>query len=411
MTSPAITPTQSYVEPKWQQRASFNTTTYYHYDKDGHLQSASTDRPVAHGLPGQLDFKYYEERGDIVGSYLARRGPTYPASTLSDDPSKASFEDEEYGEPSLDAHSDTTQDIRHQSTELYESYHGSSPNWRYPDYASTIGYAGFAARSGCYLPYPNVEDIRHLHTLQSLLPFIQPERKLNALEDRTMIMDIVEDKTGEVFAYEVPKKLLVLFLGRKVVNKFIRTIEREDNEKWRGKPVVQELRIPKGEGTTQAFHVLVSWMRRACEYRTMGRMRQFRVPNTTLTACALAQILTLFGLHKDAERVNWTITKENFTRPIFPVELEALWNRLGEHNRYVYAAIKVISQRLRVYEIGSTRQHPIWEELVALLEEYPPLKARVRDLELNEKYSPTYDTEWCKKLDGAAQTAKMAMGF
>lgn len=411
LTSPTIALTYPSPELEHQQRANFSMTTYYYHDKIGRLQSASPtqpspysipDQPVAQGIQGQLDLSYFLERGDLVGAYLAERDHRallHPAHTLLETSIQAAFKDGGYSASSLDARSNTALEahLHHQSVEYNESYRSYPPDSRYPDFASTIGFAGFAAHLGRDIPYPDVEDIRHLHTLHSLLAFIQPERKLNSLEGQTMNM--VETETGEVFAYRVPKKLLVLFLGRKVVTKYIRTTEREDNDNWCGKPVKQELRIPPGVGSKEAFRVLVSWMLRACQHRTLGQMRQFRVPNNTLTACALSQILTLFGLYKDALRVDWIIKKENFTRPIFPVELEALWNRLGENNRYVYAAIKAVGQQLREYEISSTRKHPMWEEMMDLLEEYPPLKARVRgDLELNEKYSPTFSTEWCKKL-------------
>ena len=352
--------------------------------------------PLAQSTVGHPDLSYYLERGDKVGAFLAQRdlmctSEAYNQWVMAEEPACG---------PSSDAYSGSPDpNLRHQAAEEYESYGSQHRGGNYSDYDSTIGYTGFATHVGQPIRYPDPEDIRHLHTLHSILPYIQPERKLNALDGQTM--NIVEQDTGTVFAYHVPKKLLVLFLGRKVVTKYIRTAEREENGDWSSRPILQELRIPRGFGSKAAFRVLVSWMIRACQrqHRTMGQMRQFRVPQNTLTACTLAQILTLFGLHKDALRVDHTISKEHFTRPIFPVELEALWNCLGENNRYVCAAIKVVGQRLRVYEIGSTRQHPMWEEMVQLLEEYPPLKDRVRDLELNELYQPTFGTEWCKNLN------------
>ncbi|KAF2826483.1 hypothetical protein CC86DRAFT_417666 [Ophiobolus disseminans] len=384
-------------------------TVYYHYDDNGYLQSTSMDEPLVQGSHGHPDVSYYIERGNKFGAFFAQRNMAYPAHATSRAYSHATTNENPKWEQPSNAYSGLPDaSIRHQSAEEEDdSYYSYSQGGRFSVCENTIGYLGFGAHSGQPTPYPNPEDIRHFHTLHSILPYLQPERKLNSLDGQ--LMDIVEQDTGTILAYLVSKKLLVLFLGRKMVTKYIRTLEREENEgsegskKCRGKPVVQVLSIPRDVGSRAAFSVLVSWMIRACQYQTMGQMRQFRVPQNTLVACTLAQVLNFFGLHKDALRVDHAISNEHFERPIFPVELEALWNCLGEENRYVYAAIKMVGQRLQVYEIGSTQQHPMWEEMVQLLKEYPPLNDRVRDLELNESHRPSFGTDWCNHLGGGSQ--------
>jgi hypothetical protein len=387
---------------EYHQHSPPNMATYYQYDDAGNWRFTS-DVPLTQGTQGHLDLSYYEERGDVVGAFLAQRDMLYHAYAASEGPSYERSGTEAPSVASSYAYSGSeTTDLRQQSAAEHESYNDYTRYEHSPEYASSIGRMSSAAYSSQRTPYPDPEDIRHLHTLHSLLPLIQHERKLHALQGRTL--DIVEKDTGVVFAYQVPKKLLVLFLGRDVVNRFIRTIEREDKENWCGAPVRQELSIPKGQGSEYAFRILVSWMYQACRPKTMRRVQQFNVPSNTLTACTLAQILTLFGLHKDALRIDWAISKENFKRPIFAVELEALWNCLGEDNRYVCAAIKKVGQRLQQYEAGSTPQHRLWKEMLEMLEEYPPLKSRVRDLELNETHQPQFSTEWCKRLSRQQST-------
>jgi hypothetical protein len=286
----------------------------------------------------------------------------------------------------------------------YPGYHApeSSDSYypqedRYPDHAGSFGWVGFASQSDRLYHHPNPEHIRHLHTLHSLLPHLQPERKLNALEG--MAIDIVQEDTDAIFAHQVPKKMLLLFRGRKVIDRFINTVGRKDNPDWRRVPKVQELRIPRGYLSKSAFRILVAWISRACRYQTMGCMKQFNVPHNTFAACTLAQLLTLFGLHKDAMRVDHVISQDHFHRPIFAKELETLWNCLGENNRSTYAVIKTVGQRFCNYEKFSSWLEPMWEELLELLKEYPPLQARVRDMNLNKKHRPVFDTEWCKKPD------------
>jgi hypothetical protein len=144
---------------------------------------------------------------------------------------------------------------------------------------------------------------------------------------------------------------------------------------------------------------LVSWMLRACKYETMGTMKQIRIPKSTFVACSLAETMTLFALHKDAFRVDKFIALTHFIRPIFAVELETLWNCLGEQSRYVYAAIRTVGRRLHVHESGHEGPVPgIDDDMYAMLEDYPEMKARVRNQDLNQEYLPQFGTEWFQRF-------------
>ncbi|KAG9195754.1 hypothetical protein G6011_00875 [Alternaria panax] len=372
-------------------------TTYYHYDLDGKVRVSNPYPAAGVSTTGPLVADAYERQGDIVGAFLARRGMKYPAPGVSGvqqsyghsyHPPMAASKGSVDGEPIGQSHQPNDGDE-------YSGYTASSS----PEVSDTLGWAGWASHSGVPRPYPNPEDIRHLHTLQNLLPYLQPERKLNALDGP--VVDIVEQDTGATIAYQVPKKMLVLFLGRKLVNKFIRTTQREDNSNWRGAPTCQVMALPKGAASQAAMKILIAWMFRACQYQTMGSMRQIRIPKNTFVACSLARTMELFELHKDALRVDHYIATTGFVRPIFAVELETLWNCLGKESRYVYAAINVVGRRLRAFDAGSTSREfmGIDEDMLAMLKEYADLEARVRDPELNEQHRPCFSTEWIKRLD------------
>jgi hypothetical protein len=371
-------------------------TTYYHYHSDGKVTTSSINPAAKPFTPCLLNADVYEQKGDVVGAFLARRNMIYPAKGV---PEVHGFNGPSYD--SCMAASDGgvgggTVNQSHRSSDEDEDsgYTVSSPN----DATNTLGWAGWASNSNMLRPYPNPEAIRHLHTLQSLLPYLQPERKLNALNGP--VVDIVEQDTGNVFAYQVPKKMLVLFLGRRVVNKFLRTIHREDDENWHGLPICQEMNLPRGVSSRAAVKSLVAWMFRACQYQTMGSMMQIRIPKTTFVACSLARTMELFGLHKDALRVDQSIAHYHFARPIFATELATLWNLLGAEDRYVYAAIKVVGHRLHAFENDGTGRETmgIDDEMLAMLKEYPELEARVRDWDLNEKHQPHFSTKWMKRL-------------
>ena len=372
-------------------------TTYYHYDSDGRV-TASTSSPgtgICTGSPLASDA--YERQGDVVGAFLARRSMIYPASGAPE-------AQEVYGSsfyPAVAASkSGVDGESIDQSHRLSDEDEGSSYTASSPPKAShTLGWAGWASQSGVPRPYTNPEYIRHLHCLLNLLPYLQPERKLNALNGP--LVDIIEQDTGFALAYQVPKKMLVLFLGRKVVNKFIRTIHREDDENWKGAPTSQEMNLPRGVASQASMKILVAWMFRACQYQTMGTMKQIRIPRNTFAACSLARTMELFELHKDALRVDHYIAATHFTRPIFASELETLWNCLGKGSRYVYAAINVVGRRLRAFDAGSTGEDSLGidADMLAMLKEHPDLGARVRDPKLNEQHRPYFSTQWIKRLN------------
>ncbi len=371
-------------------------TTYYHYDPNGALVASNLHSTASDFAPDPVDADIYEQQGDVVGAYLARREMAYPAHSVSE--SQQFYCPAYYPpvQPFNDGVDGQSADQGYRSSDGDEQYGYTCSSQ--PDISSTLSWAGWASYSSMERPYPNPEDIRHLHTLQSLLPYLQPERRLNALGGP--LLDIVEQDTGVAFAYRVPKKMLVLFLGRRVVNKFIRTTHREDDENWKGAPVCQELNLPRGVASKAAIKALIAWMLRACQYQTMSSMKQIRVPKNTFVACSLARTMELFELHKDALRVDQYIAENHFVRSIFAVELETLWNCLGKESRYVYAAIKAVGQRLHAFEADNEGREilGIDEAMFSMLKQYPELEARVRDPELNEENRPVFSTQWIKRL-------------
>jgi hypothetical protein len=393
-TNPQLTCQQPVIfEPEHLEMA-----TFYHYDASGNLKSTFVGEslPLAQQGSAQLDMTYYMQAGDPVGAFLAQRVMTHPEHVSS----------EVYGHPIVEegdyklhtkSHAAALQNsgLRHQDMEVHESYGQHSDI--YPGSAYTRGHMLVCSHSSPHHPYPDPEHIRHLHTLQSLLPHIDPARKMRSTQGPTV--NVIEQDTNTVFAFAVPKKLLVLFFGRRKVTQFIKTVGLRDMNRSDHQNNIQQLCIPPRISSSSAFKILVSWMKRACMPDTMNRMRQFNIPKHTFAACTLAQTLALFGLHKDAQRVDCKIAQEHLRRPIFAAELESLWNCLGENNRYTYAVIKVVGERLLEFGVDDGTDTRMWREILELMAKIPELDARVRDLELNEQYRPTFDTEWCKKLE------------
>jgi hypothetical protein len=271
--------------------------TYYHYSKDGALQSSSSSsNPLANLGSACAAASHYLQCGDVVGAYLARR------------------------------------QMIHAATNNTGSYHESLQEAAYGQHPGTQNAVQQAGPQAA-----NIEEIRHLHTLQSLLAHINPERRLNTSDSPTI--DIVEAETGVVFARDVSKKMLVLFFGKAKVRQFLQTIDVRIDDRFRDHRRIQRLCIPARVASVAAFKIILSWMLRACDFKHISHVRQFTVPQNTFSACTLAQTLELFGLHKDALRCDMTIANEHFVRPISAAELETLWNCLGPHNRYTLLSL------------------------------------------------------------------------
>ncbi|OAL55291.1 hypothetical protein IQ07DRAFT_595012 [Pyrenochaeta sp. DS3sAY3a] len=365
---------------------------YYHY-KDGKLIGASEVDPTVGYNYRQPGTPREQPVGDVVGAYLAARSMFYPAfeAPRSNQQAPLSHISQQQDSAVPGAPSSSSS---YPSNTSYESHNRSGPI--IPDHSNTRGYVGDASLSGLKYPYPDPDRIRHLHTLHSILPYIQPERKLHSLDGP--VMDIVEQDTGNVFAYAIPKKVLVLFLGRRILNKFIKTLEREDTSTWSGGPTKQILCLPRGHSSKAAIQILLAWMIRACQRHTMGIMRQITIPANTFAACSLAQTMELLGLHKDALRVDTFIAHNHFTRPVYASELESLWNCLGERSRYVYAAVRAVGARLQAYEHGEKGVFADADNIMDLLRRESRLGKRVWDPQLNEKFRPEFGMKWMQYL-------------
>jgi hypothetical protein len=180
-------------------------TTYYHYSKDGALQHSSNEVPLAHLGPACGDLSYYWQRGDVVGAYLAQRHMISPATN------------------SAGSYYDSLQEAAY--AELPNGHNGlqqSSPPHQFQQENASLTSKQHV--------YPDPEDIRHLHTLQSLSAHIDPARRLTALGGP--VMNIVEEETGIILAHDVPKKMLVLFFGRRRVIDFIETIDMRSDPRF-----------------------------------------------------------------------------------------------------------------------------------------------------------------------------------
>jgi hypothetical protein len=241
--------------------------------------------------------------------------------------------------------------------------------------------------------YPDVESIRHLHCLHSLLGWILPERLHNSLYGPTL--DIVEEGTRAPFAYRVPKKLLVLFIGRAVVSRYLRTLDRQDIENWEGYPTLQELIIPRGAANHVGFKILIAWMKRACYYEKMDSIEPIRVPKNLFAAISLARLLVLFGLHRDASRVDNYIARKLYKRPLFIDEIRSIWKCLPKNSKYTYRMVEDI--RAAIIDEGYENKVRNVDEVLEFLEEQPDLKARVHSKDINDNFKPYFGTEWCKK--------------
>lgn len=252
--------------------------------------------------------------------------------------------------------------------------------------------------------YPDPELIRPHHTLLSLLPYLSPERLAGSRYGKKL--NIVEEGTGHLFAVAVPKKMLVFFCGRNTISRFLRTLEREDNEHWQGGPVAQELQFPRHYVNHIGIKIVISWMHRACVTPTKA-MRAIRIPTDTFLALSLSRALTAFGLHRDASRVDHVVALKHFSRGLDFDNIVTIWNCLPKDSKYVYRMVKDLRKRLDRYNHGDKTALPEAEQVLEYLEQQPALMHRVQDQEYNERreFRPFFGTEWCERA--ALRTQQM----
>lgn len=122
-------------------------------------------------------------------------------------------------------------------------------------------------------------------------------------------------------------------------------------------------------------------MKRATLLQFQHDMQPFRVPKHTYSACTLAQTLEFLGLYKDAFRVDMTISENHFVRPMYGVELAALWNGLDTDNRYLRAAIRAVKGQMQAYRNGDIQFGRACRTVMILLEDHPELEAALSNNE------------------------------
>jgi hypothetical protein len=255
---------------------------------------------------------------------------------------------------------------------------------------------GVAQYGGNTFKYPDPDLIRDFHSLHSLLPYIQPARLRNAACGPKL--DIVEEGTDHTFAVAVPKKMLALFCGRKFLNRFLRTLEREDNTNWEGGPVAQQLCFPRHHTNHIGVKIVVSWMHRACR-TPKNEMKQIQVPKNLFAAVSLSRALTTFGLHRDANRLDHLIASHHYKRPLYPDEIASIWTCLPKDNKYTYRMVEDLRRKLSEHESGDTKSLPDAEKVLKFLEQHPELTNRIKDKDYNnsKKFRPFFGTEWCER--------------
>ncbi|OAG01707.1 uncharacterized protein CC84DRAFT_214738 [Paraphaeosphaeria sporulosa] len=374
-------------------------TTYFYHHPDGFEYS--------HVLPNVAPVYLATALvpGSALESYWQSMGTQATASSITPDDSQ-----DEYGA--------TGGDKWHETDESY--YSNNSDNTLRASYfgdpfagSGQHGMTGpnppiFAQSDGEYFKYPFPELIRPYHTLHSLLPYLQPARLENSVFGPKL--DIVEEDTDYKFAVAVPKKMLVLFCGRNIVNRFLRTLEREDNVNWQGLPVAQELRFPRHYTNHVGVKIMISWMHRAC-ITPKKDMRPIRVPKNTFAALSLSRALTAFGLHRDASRVDHTIATKHFKRWLGFDNIVSIWNCLPKDSKYVYRMVEDLRNQLDQYASGDTKALPDADKVLEFLEQHPELLHRIHDKEYNDRQElrPFFGTEWCERA--ALRTQQMIAGL
>jgi len=377
-------------------------STYYRnavYAPPQHMQAYNS--PHYYGFPMNICQNW---PGPVVANGSHIYPPTMlPLASSTQEVQERDSDSERTGSDEL--YDENDDDDGYQSEELLDAGYGSNES-TYDSCRSSL-HAQPSLEPGAARFYPDVDNVRKLHDMHSLLDHIQPDRLHSALYGPAV--DVVEDGTNKILAYQVPKKMLILMCGRPAIAKYLRTLERADAAEGYGDPLQQELRIPHGTASHVGFKIVLAWMKRACYPKYTSTMEPIRVPKNLFAAISLARTLDLLGLHRDACRVDKIIANNHFKRPIYRDELASMWKCLPKDNKYLYGIVNKLRHRLDKIEQG--RAKPLPEGVLEFLEENPELDARVGDPEVNDQYQPFFGREWCQYVSPTEESKQTRRGM
>ncbi|KAF2655756.1 hypothetical protein K491DRAFT_716044 [Lophiostoma macrostomum CBS 122681] len=263
------------------------------------------------------------------------------------------------------------------------------------------------AQNGNSFRYPNPDDIRADTDLMGIACAIPLSRRQNALSGKglNVLEERIEERVAErtvngippstILFHNLPKKALILFCGRKTVSRFLRTLEREDNENWIGLPTRQQLRVPPGSCNFVGLLIFLDWVRKACDREYAHTLRPIQCPVDMFSAISLARTLRLFGLKKDAERIDNSIRARLSHHPLHPHSVEEIWKAFPKDCKYTYRMVKCLKEQVEMHrDIGSPFVMPKAEEMFAVIDKYPHLKDRIEIVDENEKFKPVSADKW-----------------
>lgn len=250
--------------------------------------------------------------------------------------------------------------------------------------------------------YPDLDLIRNHHSLYSILSFIEPSRLHNALSGP--FLNIVEEETARTFAIGISKKMMVLFCGRKMINKFLRTLEPEDNTTWKGGSMKQELRFPPGYTNRIGMKILIAWMVRACR-QELSKTKHLRVPKSLFAAISLSRALTALGLHRDANWVDQCVASNHYMRPMYIDDIVSIWNCLPKDSKYTYRMVEELRKKMYEYSTGNKNALLEADRVFAFLEEQPDFKTRIENNDQNicEEHRSGFGTDCCVRAASKTQ--------
>ena len=221
--------------------------------------------------------------------------------------------------------------------------------------------------------YLHPDDARQTCTLIEFVRSVDPVRLNAALFGPCL--DIIEEETGQMLFHRAMKRLLFLFCGRESIEKFIHPTERKDADGIFYK--AEEIRVPRASTGYIGLKVLMGWFQRAGKKEYMSTMLPIHVPENLFAAISLARTMTLFGLHRDARRVDRIVDRILCSRAIFASEVQTVWNLLPKDSRYTWRIVERVATQVEHYEMGFKKALPQPDQMFELLQKYPQLGKRV----------------------------------
>ncbi|KAF2734199.1 hypothetical protein EJ04DRAFT_564478 [Polyplosphaeria fusca] len=219
--------------------------------------------------------------------------------------------------------------------------------------------------------YQNVDELRTRSNLYEFATALDPSRRNNAILG--LHIDIIDGISGHMIMPKVPKKLLMLFCGRDVLNPFLKTLSRYEKS-------AQQLRVPQSVAMQYGFHAVIGWMIHACQLPTTTSLRPIENPRNLFHTICICIVLDFFKLYRDRARMDVEVWKLMTNSRLYANQVKQVWDYVPRNSRYTFRLVRYLANVLSM-GVKKQRRKALGnsDDLLRFIEANPDLKRMIEE--------------------------------